>query len=212
MATAFHRYVWVLRDLRALARNDLRTHDLFKRVADLEIAFFARSRYADDNRLLPEGPRTTMPAKRRRSGGDRVQRLPLAARTLESTKSNKPSDIPLDRTRGSEREKELEAELLRLYKHVWPKVPIPPGYTRPYYAKRLYQQFMPHCKRYIGGIQAVKSAIRGETSGRERLSSCPELTLESLVRNGKWDDVFDDDDRQIAARKLAGMKRSLEDD
>jgi hypothetical protein len=42
--TAFENYIWVLREFRRLAAADSSLHKAFPRVADLEIAFFARSR------------------------------------------------------------------------------------------------------------------------------------------------------------------------
>jgi hypothetical protein len=44
---AFQKYTWVLRHLRSLARNGNSLRGVFARFADLEIAFFTRSRSGD---------------------------------------------------------------------------------------------------------------------------------------------------------------------
>lgn len=101
------------------------------------------------------------------------------------------------------RERALESALFALYEE-WAKLPIAPGYQRRYYATRFLQTIKPHYKRYKGGIDAVKDVLhKPETIGLDRLKNHPRLTVEALVLNGKWDDLFSDQDRRVAKQKLA---------
>jgi hypothetical protein len=73
-----------------------------------------------------------------------------------------------------------------------------------YWANRFYQKFSSHCKRYVGGVEAVRSVLPYETAGflflkeRGRLN----LSVESLILKPEWRDLFDDDDLEIAKQKL----------
>ena len=99
------------------------------------------------------------------------------------------------------RESALESALLALYQ-TWARLPIAPGYKRRYYATRFLQTIRPQDKAYKGGVQAVRDVLTKKTGGFERLKPYPQLTVESLVLNGKWDDLFDESDRQTARRKI----------
>jgi hypothetical protein len=101
------------------------------------------------------------------------------------------------------RERALEGALLALYQ-AWAQLPIPPGKKRRYYANYIHQMFTPGCQRYRGGIATAKHVIHKRTSGLERLKGHPELTVESLVLDRKWADLFDDSDRSAARKNLAG--------
>ena len=97
-------------------------------------------------------------------------------------------------------EGELEAELLRRYQE---------GAKLGHRAGRLYQLFMPHCKRYIGGIRAVQYVLRhrqaiGFTFSLKK--DRPDLSIESLVLDSQWADAFSSEDREIAKRRLATIK------
>jgi hypothetical protein len=67
---------------------------------------------------------------------------------------------------------------------------------------------MPHCARYKGGIEAVRRVIsRGKSSG---FSFCvkikrPDLLLENLVLNAKWQHLFDENLKTKARENLAGI-------
>jgi hypothetical protein len=95
------------------------------------------------------------------------------------------------------RERALEGALFALYE-AWSKLPIPPGKERPYYAERFRQTIVPACKRYKGGVRAVKDVLGKATGGVERLKSSPHLTVEHLVLSGEWDDLFSDTYRKLA--------------
>ena len=56
------------------------------------------------------------------------------------------------------RERALEDALFALYE-AWSRLPIPPGKKRPYHAERFRQTIVPACKRYKGGVQAVKDVL-----------------------------------------------------
>jgi hypothetical protein len=99
------------------------------------------------------------------------------------------------------RERALEAELFRLYR-AWAALPIPPGHTRPYYAERFRQTITAGCKRYKGGIRAVKDVLLKRTGGFKRLRGHPELTVDHLVVSGHWDDLFAEPFRRAARAKL----------
>jgi hypothetical protein len=58
----------------------------------------------------------------------------------------------------------------------------------------------------MGGIQTVKHVIANSTIGLERLKGYPELTVESLVLSGEWDDLFDETDRKNARKNLKDSK------
>ena len=93
---------------------------------------------------------------------------------------------------------DLELELRHLYQQ-WQRL----GYD----ARRFYQMFMKHCKRYKGGVAAVRDVLwkRG-TGGFDRLQHLgrPDLTVEKyVVLNPKWNHLFRDKDRVMAQRKLA---------
>jgi hypothetical protein len=84
-----------------------------------------------------------------------------------------------------------EVALSKLYEE-WARLPIPTGCKRPYYAERFRQTIVPGCKRYKGGVQAVKDVLeKKKASGFVRLRSYPHLTVEHLVASGEWNDLFD---------------------
>jgi orotidine-5'-phosphate decarboxylase len=94
-------------------------------------------------------------------------------------------------------EKDLEVELSRLY-HEWGALG--------YWAKRFYQMFSPHCKRYKGGVSAVRTVLyKYQTAGwsflknKERM----DLSIESLVLKPEWHKLFNDKDRHRAKMKLS---------
>lgn len=102
------------------------------------------------------------------------------------------------------RETDLEAALFALYKQ-WSQLPIPAGFSRAYYAERFRQMIVPGCKRYRGGIAAVKHVLTMHTTGFARLKPYPELTVESLIATGDWNDVLGDTLWQrIAINRLQG--------
>ncbi len=101
------------------------------------------------------------------------------------------------------RESALEGALLHLYEQ-WARLPIGPGYTRPYRAERFRQTIVPGCKRYKGGVEAVKDVLlKTTTHGFERLRPYPHLTVEYLVASGEWDDLFTESFRKLARKKLS---------
>jgi len=101
------------------------------------------------------------------------------------------------------RERALESALFNLYEN-WARLPIPPGYQRPYYAERFRQTIVPGCKRYKGGVRAVKDVLGKPTLGAARLKPYPHLTVEHLVLSGEWDDLFNETYRKLAR---IGLKR-----
>ena len=99
------------------------------------------------------------------------------------------------------REVALENVLLRLYE-AWASLPPTPICPRPYYAERFRQAIVPGCKRYKGGVRAVKDMLRKRDVGPGRLKSYPSLTIEHLVLSGEWDDLFNATDRNLARRRF----------
>ena|SRR5436190_3419134 len=96
-------------------------------------------------------------------------------------------------------ESDLERKLLGLYEE---------GAKLGYRANRFYQLFRRHCKRYIGGIKAVQNAIRNNnkrgTAGFEfaRKEGRLDLSLEALVLDEHWTQLFTDQDRVLAKQNL----------
>jgi|ERR1017187_2845071 hypothetical protein len=104
------------------------------------------------------------------------------------------------------RERALESALFALYE-AWSRLPIPPGKRRPYYAERFRQTVVPTCKRYKGGVQAVKDVLGKATGGAERLKAYPDLTVEHLVLSGEWDDLFHEKYRKLARIGLKKLSK-----
>ena len=73
--------------------------------------------------------------------------------------------------------------------------------------------FMPHCKRYRGGIAAIRNVVsKPGTGGFERLveMGCLHLTVEkAIVLNPNWTHLFSDNLPKIAQRKVDGLSRYL---
>jgi hypothetical protein len=95
------------------------------------------------------------------------------------------------------REQALEAALYRLYQR-WHR-------ELGYRAERFRQTIDPNCKNYKGGIAAVRALLlKPGTAGFEFLTEAnrPDLTVEHLVLQPEWDDLFDDSDRRLAEQKL----------
>ncbi len=93
-------------------------------------------------------------------------------------------------------EADLEGALLGLYRQ-WG--------AHGYWAKRFCQLFSPHCKRYAGGVAAVRRVLAaGETTGLAFLRNHDllDLSVESLVLKPQWGHLFDDADRALAKAKL----------
>jgi hypothetical protein len=93
-------------------------------------------------------------------------------------------------------EADLEVELLHLYKQ-WGALG--------YWAKRFHQMFSPHCKRYKGGVAAVRSVLyKNETRGFSFLEQHDrlELSVECLVLKPEWHQLFNDRDRNRTKEKL----------
>jgi hypothetical protein len=99
-------------------------------------------------------------------------------------------------------ESDLERELLARYRQ-WADL----GYR----ASRFYQMFSPHCKRYVGGVAAVRLLL--QKSGTPGFAFLKEknklkLSVEALVANGDWDDLFTASDRSRAMSKLGRLTQS----
>jgi hypothetical protein len=75
-----------------------------------------------------------------------------------------------------------------------------------YWARRFYQWFTPDCKKYIGGVGAVRRVLcAGRHSGGLdvlRKANRLDLSVERLVLDPKWSHLFDDDDRALARLNL----------
>ncbi len=71
--------------------------------------------------------------------------------------------------------------------------------------------FMPHCKRYRGGIEAIRNVVsKSGTGGFERLVKMGRLDLtveKAIVLNPKWTDLFSDALRKMAQRKVDGVSK-----
>ncbi len=94
-------------------------------------------------------------------------------------------------------EKDLEVELFRLYQQ-WGALG--------YWAKRFLQMFSPHCKRYKGGVSAVRILLhKNQTAGFSFLKEKDrmDLSIEFLVLKPKWHKLFNDKDRNMAKIKLS---------
>lgn len=99
-------------------------------------------------------------------------------------------------------EVDLEIELMRLH-HDWETV----GYR----ARRFYQMFMKHCKRYSGGIAAVRNVVsKSGTGGFDELVKRGrlDLTLEkAIVLNRHWTHLFSRSLCIIAQRKVDAISK-----
>jgi len=93
-------------------------------------------------------------------------------------------------------EEEFEAALRDLY-FEWGRLG--------YWARRFYQKFSRHCKRYVGGIQAVRSVLPFQTAGFIFLKEHGrlDLSVETLLLKPEWKGLFSDDDRAAARQKLS---------
>ena len=102
------------------------------------------------------------------------------------------------------RERALEAALFGLYQ-AWSRLPTPPDRLRPFFAEKFRQMIVPGCKLYKGGVEAVRHILyRSKSSVLDHLTENHriDLSVESLVLSGEWDDVFNAQDRKRAAEKL----------
>lgn len=104
------------------------------------------------------------------------------------------------------RERDLRAALFRLYEN-WLKLPIQPGYTRRYRAERFRQMIVPECKNYQGAVRAVQHVLTKRTLGFDRLKDYPELTVESLIASGEWDDLISEPFRKLARKRLIEISK-----
>jgi hypothetical protein len=104
------------------------------------------------------------------------------------------------------KERALECALLNLYR-TWSTLPIPAGFSRPYYAERFRQMIVPGCVRYVGGVAAIRHVLTKRTLGLERLKAYPDLTVEALVATGKWDDLISEPYRTVARKRMARMSQ-----
>jgi hypothetical protein len=97
---------------------------------------------------------------------------------------------------------DLERELLHLYR---------PWESLDYKASRFYQMFMKHCKRYKGGIAAVRNVVsKSGTGGFEKLVKLGrlDLTLEkAIVLNRHWTHLFSANLCMIAQRKIDAVSK-----
>jgi hypothetical protein len=103
------------------------------------------------------------------------------------------------------RERALESALLLLYE-AWADLPITAEHPRPYYAERFRQTIVPGCKRYKGGVQAVKDILAKREVDAMRLKCYPDLTVEYLVSSGKWNDLFNEADRTLARLRVKKLQ------
>lgn len=109
-------------------------------------------------------------------------------------------------TADSSRERALEGALFGLYQ-AWSKLPTPSDRLRPYFAEKFRQMIVPGCKLYKGGVEAVRHMLfKSKTGLLDYLAANNriDLSVESLVLSGEWDDLFDPQDRKRAAEKLEG--------
>jgi hypothetical protein len=92
----------------------------------------------------------------------------------------------------------LEAALFRLYEQWWHEC----GYR----AERFRQTIVPKCKNYKGGIAAARAVVHRRTTvgfSALRQKNRLDLTVEALVLEKPWSDLFSDEDKRIAREKLA---------
>lgn len=89
----------------------------------------------------------------------------------------------------------LERELERLYQR-WGGLG--------FWAKRLHQKFTPGRAKYVGGIAAVRHVLKSPTSGLAflREHDAMDQSVEKLILRPEWKDLFSDEDRVIARRRL----------
>ena len=101
-----------------------------------------------------------------------------------------------------ESETDLEALLLRLYRK-WRTLGYP--------ANRFYQMFMPSCKRYRGGIAAIRNVVsKSGTGGFDRLVEMGRLDLtveKAIILDPKWSHLFSDNLRNMAQRKVSRVSK-----
>lgn len=80
-----------------------------------------------------------------------------------------------------------------------------------YWARRFYQKFSSHCKRYVGGVSAVRSVLPVETAGFDFLKKKGrlDLSVEALLLDERCEDLFEEQDRATARTKLTQAGYSL---
>ena len=91
----------------------------------------------------------------------------------------------------------LEAALFQLYEQWWREC----GYR----AERFRQTIVPGCKKYKGGIAAARAVIhRSVTGGWSALQKKNrlDLSVEALVLKEPWSQLFSDQDKVVARKKL----------
>jgi len=73
-----------------------------------------------------------------------------------------------------------------------------------YWANRFYQKFSPHCKLYIGGVEAVRAVLPYETPGFRFLKKHGKLKLsvEALMLEEPWRHLFTESELAMAAKKV----------
>jgi hypothetical protein len=105
------------------------------------------------------------------------------------------------------RELALEGALLALYNE-WAALPLRSSKTYRLNTKTINNQlFSPARVRNRGGIEAVRHVMSKATGGLSKLEGHLDLTVESrIVLSGKWDDLFDDADREQARNNIATLK------
>lgn len=110
---------------------------------------------------------------------------------------------------GKSRGSALEDALFNLYEQ-WYRLPPGRDRTRPYRAERFRQMIVPGCKRFKGGVEAARHVLyRGETDGFSflRAHGRLDLSVEKLILDPKWTDLFTEADRSAARRKLGKVPR-----
>ena len=101
------------------------------------------------------------------------------------------------------RERELETALFSLSEQ-WRTKIGKDSWT----AKRFRRMINRTDSDYRGGVWTVRHLLyTPQQSGFKRLKNHAELTVESFVLRGKWDDIFDEYDREAANRKLAKLSK-----
>jgi hypothetical protein len=73
-----------------------------------------------------------------------------------------------------------------------------------YCANRFFQKFSPHCKLFIGGVEAVRSVLPYETAGFRflRKHGYLSLSVEALMLERQWRHLFTESELAIAAQKI----------
>jgi len=104
--------------------------------------------------------------------------------------------------RNESRERELETVLFGLYEQWWHE--LEPDWR----TDKFWQMIDPQCRNYKGGVWTIRHLLySNDADSFIKPQEQPNMTVESLVLSGDWDDIFDDYDKLAAKKKLSKLAK-----